>query len=67
MPESQRGAGNDLRSNSTGKGLGVLLELLGADSYEERTEGRDINIAVHSLILNQPTGFLEVLGTRVGG
>jgi hypothetical protein len=32
----------------------VLLELLGADSYEERMEGRDINIAAHSLILNQP-------------
>ena len=31
----------------------VLLELLGADSYDERTEGRDINIAAHSLILNQ--------------
>lgn len=36
----------------------VLLELLGADSYEERTAGRDINIAAQSLILNQ-TGALQ--------
>jgi hypothetical protein len=36
----------------------VLLELLGADSYEERTQGLDINIAAQSLILNQ-TGDLQ--------
>jgi len=31
----------------------VLLEVLAADSYEERTEVRDINIAAHSLILDR--------------
>jgi len=35
----------------------VLLELLAADSYEERTEGRDVNITAHSLILNQSRAF----------
>jgi len=36
----------------------ALLELLGADSFEERTQGLDINIAAQSLILNQ-TGDLQ--------
>lgn len=34
----------------------VLLELLVADSYEERKEGRDNNIAAYSLILQPVTG-----------
>jgi hypothetical protein len=43
----------------------VLLELLGADSYEERTQGLDINIAAHSLILNQ-TGLFTGSGFTRG-
>jgi len=39
----------------------VLQELLGADSCEERTEGRDINIAAYSLILNQSTGIRSLV------
>jgi len=35
--------------------------LLGADSCEERTEGRDINIAAHSVILNQSTGMRSLV------
>ena len=39
----------------------VLLELLAAHSYEERKEGRDINIAAHSLILNPSTGMRSLV------
>jgi hypothetical protein len=38
----------------------ALLEPLATDSYEEGTEGRDINIAAHSLILNQSRALLKL-------
>jgi len=48
----------------------VLRELLAADSYEERTEGRDIHIAAYSLILNQSMGMrslVSVVETAAAG